>query len=170
MATKADQESMNIHRMQLALTKMLTTPNRLTGQSLRECHEAVYELDMRLAQVDKDMCSEWNNLEKKQQDIVRTLQDSNIQRKLSIDEDTAEDESESLIIANTQDKENSSPASRNKSKEMVIGDLRSQMSSKSSTTKRHVTDKSNGPSPDEDISSSADIQTLLLQQKVRIFL
>lgn len=160
---------MNIHRMQLALTKMLTTPNRLTGQSLRECHEAVYELDMRLAQVDKDSCSEWNNLEKKQQDIVRTLQDSNIQRKLSIDEDTAEDESESLIIANTQDKENSSPASRNKSKE-VKGDLRSQMSSKSSTTKRHVTDKSNGPLPDEDISSSADIQTLLLQQKVRIFL
>lgn len=145
-------EAINIHRMQLTIAKTLATPSRLSPQHLADCSAAAHELDARISKIDSHACYGLQDFQLKQKELWRVLN--------SVINTSLREKSESVTIEDIEKKrhDNDIEISHNTATIRMKG--------------KYVKEKATGmmpftaPPAGTDISSSADIQTLLLQQKV----
>mmetsp|Transcript_12780 Transcript_12780/g.23664 ORF Transcript_12780/g.23664 Transcript_12780/m.23664 type:complete len:269 (+) Transcript_12780:122-928(+) len=158
------REEINVHRMQFSLAKKLTTPNKLTSNHLAECLIVAHELDASISRLKQSSSLSFNEIEKNQQDILETLRSIDIKKSISPVNHMDNTTTKTAITGKTKDDPKPGTASHSK----APAGSKHRSGSNSRTTTNALDKPSMHPTihePHDDISSSADLQTLLLQQK-----
>jgi hypothetical protein len=155
----ADVEAINVHRMQLSLTKKLTTPNRLTSSQWAECSAAVIELNRRISKLNSDACDDFVDLKQKQKAILRLFDNINHMHEQQTDDTHCEKSNRNDIV--NKGNSNGDDATVSIPKCDISGEK-----ARSNTAQQRENRPKVTPAADISSASDSDMQTLLLQQKV----